>query len=54
MEIVFRNQLVPKNQSLRGNVFAYSFPRNGPYITIYIYTIKLTQAGLTLPMALLC
>jgi hypothetical protein len=33
MEIVFRNQLVSRNQSLSGNVFAHSFPRNGPHVT---------------------
>jgi hypothetical protein len=34
METVFRNQSVSKNQYLRGNVFAHSFPRNGPHVTI--------------------
>jgi hypothetical protein len=34
MEAVFRNQLVSKNQCLRDNALANSFPRNGPHITI--------------------
>jgi hypothetical protein len=34
METAFRNQLASKNQSLRGNVFASSFPRNGPHVAI--------------------
>jgi hypothetical protein len=34
MATVFRNQMVSKNQSLRGNVSAYSFPRNGPHVTV--------------------
>jgi hypothetical protein len=34
METVFRNQLFSKNQFLRGKVFAHSFPRNGPHVTI--------------------
>jgi hypothetical protein len=29
MLTVFRDQLVSKDQSLRGNVFANSYPRNG-------------------------
>jgi hypothetical protein len=35
METVFRNQLVSRNKCLRGNVFAHSFPRNGPHVTLY-------------------
>jgi hypothetical protein len=35
METVFRNQLVSKNQSVRGNVFTKSFPRNGLHVTIF-------------------
>jgi hypothetical protein len=35
METVFRNWSVSRNQSLRGNVFSHSFPRNGPCVTIY-------------------
>jgi hypothetical protein len=31
---VFHNQLFSNNHSLRGNVFANSFPRNGPHVTI--------------------
>jgi hypothetical protein len=41
MEIVFRNQLLSMNQSLRGNVFAYSFPRNGPHVTLFSTVIHL-------------
>jgi hypothetical protein len=37
METVFRNQLVSRNQTLRGNVFAHSFPRNGPHVTVRSY-----------------
>jgi hypothetical protein len=33
-ETVFRNQLVSRKQSLRGSVFAHSFPRDGPHVTI--------------------
>jgi hypothetical protein len=40
VESVFRNYLVSKNQSLCGNAFAYSFPRNDPCITIYFYYHK--------------
>jgi hypothetical protein len=32
LETVFRSQLVSRNQSLRGEVFVYSFPRNGPEV----------------------
>jgi hypothetical protein len=35
METVFRNQLVSRKQSLHGNVFAHSLPRNGPRDTIF-------------------
>jgi hypothetical protein len=35
LETVFRNQLVSRNQPLRGNVFANSFPRNGPHVTVF-------------------
>jgi hypothetical protein len=35
MENVFRNQLLSKNQSLRGNALANSLPRNGPHVTIW-------------------
>jgi hypothetical protein len=38
METVFRNQLVSSNQSLRGNVFAHSFPRKGLDVTILKWT----------------
>jgi hypothetical protein len=37
LETVFRNQLVSKKQSLRGKVFANSFPRDGPHVTIQNY-----------------
>jgi hypothetical protein len=37
METVFCNQLVSKNQSLWGKLFANSFPKNGPHVTILIY-----------------
>jgi hypothetical protein len=40
METVVRNHFVSRNQSLRGNVFVNSFPRNGPHVTIS-YLIKL-------------
>jgi hypothetical protein len=39
METVFRNHLVSRNQSLRGNVFAHSFPRNYPYVTIFPWAL---------------
>jgi hypothetical protein len=35
LETVFRNQLVSKKQSLRGNVFSNSFPRDSPHVTLY-------------------
>jgi hypothetical protein len=35
MENVFRDQLVSKNQSLRGNALASSLPINGPHVTIF-------------------
>jgi hypothetical protein len=35
METVFRIQSVFRNHSLRGNMFAHSFPRNGPHATVY-------------------
>jgi hypothetical protein len=35
METVFRNHLVTKNQSLRGNVFVNLFPRNGHHLSQY-------------------
>jgi hypothetical protein len=35
METVFRNRLVSRNPSLRFNVFAHSFPRNSPHVTVY-------------------
>jgi hypothetical protein len=35
LETVFCNQLLSRNQSLSGNVFAHSFPRNGPHVTIF-------------------
>jgi hypothetical protein len=35
MENVFRNQLISKNQSLRGNALVNSLPRNGPHVTIH-------------------
>jgi hypothetical protein len=35
IETVFRNYLVPRNQSLRGNVFTYSFRRKDPYVTVF-------------------
>jgi hypothetical protein len=34
LETVFRNQLISRNQFLRGNVFTQSFPRNGLHVTI--------------------
>jgi hypothetical protein len=34
MENVFCNQLISKNQSLRGNALANSLPRNGSHVTI--------------------
>jgi hypothetical protein len=34
MENMFCMQLVSKNQSLRGNLFTNSFPRNGPHVNI--------------------
>jgi hypothetical protein len=37
MENAFRNQLVSKNHSLRGNVFVTSFPRNGSHVTVMVY-----------------
>jgi hypothetical protein len=49
METVFRNNLVSRNQSLCGNVFAHSFPRNGPHVTItYIIKLCRTQAEVIL------
>jgi hypothetical protein len=35
LETVFRNQLVSSNQSLHGNVFTRSFPRNDPHVTVW-------------------
>jgi hypothetical protein len=34
LETVFRNQLISKKESLRGNVTADSFHRDGPHVTI--------------------
>jgi hypothetical protein len=41
MDAVFRNYLVSRNQSLCGNMFAYSFPRNGPYVTVSQVEVRL-------------
>jgi hypothetical protein len=38
LETVFRNQLVSKKQSLRGSVFANSFPTGGPHVTLWNIT----------------
>jgi hypothetical protein len=46
MENVFRNQLVSKNQSLRGNALTSSLPRNGPYVTICLLYERLAKFGL--------
>jgi hypothetical protein len=44
METMFRNQLFSKNQSPRGNVFAHSFPRNGPrHNIVFINLCSLTM-----------
>jgi hypothetical protein len=47
LETVFRHQLVSKKQSVRGNVFAHSFPRNGPNVTILLadsYSYRISGA----------
>jgi hypothetical protein len=39
MEIVFDNELVSKNQYLRGNALANSLPRNDPHVTLELYLL---------------
>jgi nitrate/TMAO reductase-like tetraheme cytochrome c subunit len=38
MENVFRNQLVSKNQCVRGNVSANSFPRNANMSQCHVFS----------------
>jgi hypothetical protein len=41
MENVFRNQLVSKNQFLRGNALSSSLPRKGLHVTLCIIMLQI-------------
>jgi hypothetical protein len=51
---VFRKQLVSKNQSLRGNVFANSFPKNGLYVTVFIRVPTSEHRSFVTPLGIQC
>jgi hypothetical protein len=47
LETVVHNQLVSKEQSLRGDVFASLFPRDGPHVTILVCLMGLFPCEVT-------